>query len=180
MVAKLTLFLGCMFSGKSTALITGVSRLRAVGKKVLIVNHEQDTRCGEKEAKTHSGQTADAIKVSHLSLVSAGEYDVIGVDEAQFFSDLSTVVPQWLKEGKEVLVAGLSGDFQGKPFGSITDLIPHADSIEQKKALCMHRCDGGDLCGAPAIYSKRIVGSKERILAGGKDEYIAVCREHFQ
>ena len=43
-MALLTMILGCMFSGKSTELMNQVSRLRAVGASVLVVNHTFDSR----------------------------------------------------------------------------------------------------------------------------------------
>jgi thymidine kinase len=169
-MALLTMILGCMFSGKSTELMNQVSRLRAVGASVLVVNHTFDSRCSN-EVKTHAGSRMPAVKTTSLSNVNVGTYDVIGVDEAQFFKDLHVVL-DWVEAGKDVYVAGLSGDFQRKPFGVISSLIPHADRIQVKQALCM-------ACGEPAAFSKRVVCSDEKLLVGGKDQYVAACRRHF-
>ena len=167
---SLVLFLGCMFSGKSTSLMTHVSRYRAVGKSCVVVNHSNDTRCSE-EIKTHAGHAMRAIKSASLSSVDVDVADIVGVDEGQFFKDLNVVL-DWVKRGKHVAVAGLSGDFRAQPFSNMTSLIPHADEMYYKKALCME-------CGAPAIFSKRVVDSTERLLTGGKEQYVAVCRAHF-
>jgi thymidine kinase len=39
------------------------------------------------------------------------EYDVIGIDEAQFFQDIVTGCETLAKAGKTVIVAGLDGTF---------------------------------------------------------------------
>lgn len=44
--------------------------------------------------------------------------------------------------GKTVIVGGLDGDFQRKPFGKILDLIPRAEHIVKLTAVCFN-C-GGD------------------------------------
>ena len=166
----LTLFLGCMYSGKSTALITHISRFQAIGEKVLLINHNYDSRC-ENEVKTHFGTAMPATKTSLLKSIDVSQYDIIGVDEGQFFEDLSVVL-RWVEMGKRVCVAGLSGDYQKKSFETISSLIPHADDVQFKKALCMH-------CGEPASFSRRVVQSSERLLVGGKNQYEAVCRKHY-
>jgi thymidine kinase len=54
----------------------------------------------------------------------ASKYDVIGIDEGQFFADVVTFSEKMANLGKVVLVAALDGTFQRKPFGCILDLIP--------------------------------------------------------
>lgn len=169
---SLTVFIGCMFSGKSTALVHHASRHRAVGKSVLLINHSFDSRCDDKEVKTHDGTCSLAIKASKLSEVDVRDHDIIGIDEGQFFPDLEEVVKRWILQGKDVAVAGLSGDFMGRPFASMSNILPHADNIVFKKALCME-------CGEPAIFSKRMIKSHDIVLVGGKSAYRAVCRKHF-
>lgn len=169
---SLTIFIGCMFSGKSTALVHHASRHRAVGKSVLLINHCFDSRCSDKEVKTHDGACSVAIKASKLSDVDVDGHDIIGIDEGQFFPDLEEVVKRWINEDRNVAVAGLSGDFMGRPFPNMSNILPHADNVVFKKALCME-------CGEPAIFSKRIIESDDVLLVGGKSAYRAVCRKHF-
>ncbi len=42
--------------------------------------------------------------------------DVIGIDEGQFFTDIVEAAEQMSSEGKIVIVAGLDGTFERKPF----------------------------------------------------------------
>lgn len=60
------------------------------------------------------------------SLCSVEQYDVIGIDEGQFYPDLVEMVEQWVEAGKVVLVAALDGDFRRKPFGRVLELVPNA------------------------------------------------------
>ena len=81
------IIIGPMFSGKSTELYRRINRFHSIGKRVLIVNHQNDTRTAG--ISTHDGREYSAIKCSHLmNLKDIHSYDVIGIDEAQFFSDL--------------------------------------------------------------------------------------------
>ena len=66
--------------------------------------------------------TASAIRSTPVQfagdiLLLAGDCDVVGVDEAQFFDDAIVDVCNTLANaGKRVIVAGLDMDFEGKPF----------------------------------------------------------------
>lgn len=171
---SLDLIIGCMFSGKSSALVRKIRRLKSIKKKCAVINHQYDTRCAE-QIKTHTNDYLDAIKMSTLEDFSNWEeYDVIAIDESQFFPDIVPNVKRYLEKGKHVIAAGLSGDFNGKPFENISHLISIADNIHFTKALCIHCRDG-----TPAIFSKRKSKSNERILSGAAELYEPVCRVHF-
>ena len=163
-----------MFSGKSTALVNHVSRHEAIGRSCLVVNHTMDDRCA-KEICTHDKVHHSAVKVPLLEAIDDGliaSCECIGIDEGQFFPDLREKVLEWIARGKHVAIAGLSGDFQAKPFDNIMHLVPYADEVVHKRALCIE-------CGMPAMFSLRCGASKKRFLSGGKSEYKAVCRKHF-
>ena len=111
---RLEVILGCMFSGKSTELIRRTNRYKAIGKKILLINHKNDTRT-DSSVKTHSNIKEDAIKTNKLlPLIDSSNFkdsDVIGIDEAQFFDDLYEFVIEIEKFNKTIIVAGLDGDF---------------------------------------------------------------------
>ena len=47
------------------------------------------------------------------------EYDVVGIDEGQFFPDLLNCAEQLANLGLTVWVAALDGDFLRQPFGDV-------------------------------------------------------------
>ena len=54
------------------------------------------------------------------------DYDVVGIDEGQFFPDVVEFCDGAANLGKTVVVAALDGTFERKPFGNIVSLIPLA------------------------------------------------------
>ena len=69
----------------------------------------------------------------------------------------------------------MDGDFQKNPIGQILDLIPHSDKCTKLNSLC-------SVCknGTEAPFSFRKTKSNEKVLVGGADMYIPVCREHYK
>lgn len=172
---SLEIIFGSMFSGKSTELIRRARRLRAINKKVVVINHSLDTRYGEGSAavSTHYGDSIEARRYSYLKDFSTTDdlaVDTICIDEAHFFADLHVAVRELLKKGKHVIVAGLTGDYQRNNFGLIHKLIPIAETITHLRAYC-GLCNDGTL----ASFTKRLVKTDSVIDVGSKDKYVAVC-----
>jgi thymidine kinase len=186
---------GNMYSGKSTELSRRLA-VEAVDEKarILYLNTILDTRSSS-NFSTHNPLLPTELpsnivsrKVSLLSEVSdIQSFDVIGVDEAQFFSDLYPQVKKWVDEyRKHVIIAGLDGSFRreafrGESFGNILDLIPISDTYTKLQARCM-RCINLSppvISNAPFTYhleSSRQTSTRD---IGGKGKYIAVCRDCY-
>jgi thymidine kinase len=101
--------------------------------KVLYINSVLDTR-SDSVFSTHNitiGKIPfDGFKLKELKGYDVGEYDVIAVDEAQFFDDqLIEVTAQLAKMGKRVIIAGLDMDYLGKPYGPMPGLLATANFI---------------------------------------------------
>jgi len=179
MNTRLEIILGCMFSGKSTELLRRCKRYRAIGKNVLLINHVNDIRTTNK-IKTHCNSTENAIKISKLvDLINENDEsfknaEVIGIDEAQFFDDLYLFVTMIEKFNKIIIIAGLDGDSNRKPFGQILDCIPYCDEVVKLTALDMMDKDG-----SLAIFTKRIVDDKTQILVGSTEYFMAVSRKNY-
>ncbi len=111
------LILGPMFSGKTTALLQRVTRERAAGQRVQIIKSALDTRYHMQHITTHSGDKLPCMTSPRLlpllsdPLILAST--MIAIDESQFFPDLVDFVASAAEVlGKDVLVAGLDGDFK--------------------------------------------------------------------
>ena len=112
-----------------------------------------------------------------LSIINSPEYQessIIGIDEAQFFVDLYQFIIESEKDNKIIIVAGLDGDSNRKPFGQILNCIPLCDEIVKLTAMDMIDSDG-----TPAIFTKRIVKNEQQVLVGAKDYFIAVSRKNY-
>ncbi|MCX6214503.1 thymidine kinase [Spirosoma sp.] len=166
---------GSMFSGKTEELIRRLTRARIAKLNVKIVKPALDTRYHDENIVSHSSITISSVPVQTASqiLALAGNCDVVGIDEAQFFDqDITNVCTQLANQGKRVIVAGLDMDFAGKPFGCMPQLLSIAEYVTKVHAICV-------VCGDIAQYSYRLVPSKERVLLGETDSYEARCRRCF-
>lgn len=100
----------------------------------------------------HNSIGSTPVTDSNTILKAAQGYDVIGIDEAQFFDDgIVNVCNQLAYNGMRVIVAGLDMDYLGKPFGPMPKLLSIADEVTKVHAICVK-------CGSlltPAIASSR-------------------------
>jgi len=170
---QIQLILGPMFSGKSTELIRRLKRFQVARYEVLIVKYAKDVRYDEFGIATHDKQTLPAISATKLSELTkqAENYDVIGIDEGQFFPDIGWA-EKMADAGKVVLIAALDGTFQRKPFANIMDLVPLAESIVKLSAVCMN-------CFGDAAFTKRTSAEESLEVIRGADKYMAVCRDCY-
>lgn len=176
MDGSIEIIIGPMFCGKSTELIRRIRRYEVGKFKCLCIKYEKDVRYEELTAsgrhiKTHDQEAYPAITTMTLHDVMdvATTYDVIGIDEAQFFNDLVDFCEQLSNKGKKVVVAGLDGDFLRRSFGRICELIPLAEDVIKLKAICID-------CNKDASFTKRLVDNQDLELIGGAKIYKPTCR----
>lgn len=179
--SSLDIIFGPMYSNKTTEVIRRLIIFHDIGLKVLYINTTLDDR-SDQAFSTHNQTIGkipfDALKTKCLSTQNIDKYDVIAVDEAQFFNDLKTAVLDWVEnKGKSVIIAGLNGDFRRQPFGQIIDLIPYADSVTKLTPYCSSCIKKGEM--KTAHFTKRTAASQSEILIGGKESYIPVCRKCY-
>ena len=180
----LELNIGPMFSGKSSKILFKLTSMADQRFKCLYVNSLKDVRVTEAQddiATTHNSSYSklstkiDRIKVDKLLDVDVSNYDYIAVDEVQFFQDSYETIISWVEIGKYVIVASLDGDCYRRKFGSVLDLIPHADEVHKLTAYCaMCRDNYGILKKAP--FTARMTSDRSSELVGGADLYKPMCR----
>jgi len=185
---SLRIVIGPMFAGKTSEIQSVVRRFNCLGKTVLVLTANIDNRYEDVATSVISHDrmsipaTAVDIHGGLKAILTSPEFlsaTAIVVDEAQFFVDcLIEFVRVAVDEfGKHVTVVGLDGDANRQPFGDVLALIPLADSVEKRTALCL-KC--GD--GTVALFSRKLVTddvSSEQVSVGGSDKYEPVCRKHF-
>lgn len=166
---------GCMFSGKTEELIRRLNRALIAKQKVEIFKPKTDTRYHEQDIVSHNERAIRSTPVNFASdiLLLAGDCDVVGIDEAQFFDEAIVDVCNTLaNSGKRVVVAGLDMDFEGKPFGPMPNLLAVAEFVTKVHAICT---DTGEM----ASFSFRLSDNNEQVMLGERNQYEARSRKSF-
>ena len=170
----LKVIIGPMWSGKSSEVVSIYNHNCIARISTIVVNYEDDKRYDEYLLSTHDKVKIPCHRYTRLSeLLESGdlcEIKCIVIDEAQFFCDLYDSVKKLLSMGKMVYVCGLDSDYKMEKFGQIIDVIPLADEVIKKQALCA-------ICrnGKKAAFTKRLSDGEEQVIIG--NDYIPVCRE---
>lgn len=166
---------GSMFSGKTEELIRRLNRARIAKQKVEIFKPEIDTRYDENDVVSHDAKAVSSTPIPNAGqiLFYADDFEVVGIDEAQFFGDeLVATCNELANLGKRVIVAGLDMDYQGNPFGPIPKLLAMAEDVTKVHAICIR-------CGDLAQYSHRTVKNDKLVMLGETEAYEPLCRSCF-
>jgi thymidine kinase len=166
---------GCMFSGKTEELIRRLNRAIIAKQKVEIFKPVMDKRYSDEQIVSHNEKKIRSTPVNFASdiLLLAGDCHVIGIDEAQFFDEAIVDVCNTLaNQGKRVIVAGLDMDFEGRPFGSMPNLLAIAEFVTKVHAICAQT-------GELASFSFRLADSDNQVLLGERAHYEARSRTAF-
>jgi thymidine kinase len=173
----LSIFLGPMFSGKTSSLMTEINK--NINKdKCIIIKYIKDLRYGKEILVSH-----DKLKISDVKVILTSDlnnivneilnYDNIFIDEGQFIDNLNITI-EWADNGKKVFIAYLDGDYKRNPFtkNNLSELISMADNVYKCKAYCNE-------CHADAIYTyrKKECNGIENI--GGSELYAPLCRKCY-
>lgn len=164
--------IGPMYSGKTTELQRIIRRYSLAGKSTILLKHAADTRYEADYVCSHDEVRMKAIPVLSLHLTYIEPYDVIGIDEGQFFRGIANFADDLATKGKIVIIAALSSDFLRKPFPEIAPLLSVAEKIHQLTAVCR-------LCGQDASFSLRKSVVRDQQLVGGHEMYEACCRKCY-
>jgi len=167
-----------MFAGKTTRLIQAAHDYQSSNLQLLVVYPRKDTRYKPDALTTHTGVSFPATPInSPQQLLSlATNIQAICIDEAHFFgAELIEVVRALLHESamhRNITIAGIERNHLGNPFEPFPWLLCEADEVTKLNSSCAR-------CGKPAIHSKRLTESTQRIAVGGIGDYEARCRACF-
>ena len=169
---------GPMFSGKSEEMIRRLRRAEIAGQRVVIFKPRVDDRYDATDIVSHAGVRMRGVAVGSVGelLTRAQGFEVVGIDEVQFFEPSVVEAALSLAEGgTRVVVAGLDRDFRREPFGPMPLLLAHAEFVDKLQAVC-HRC------GGPATTTQRLVDGRpapysgDTVVIGAAEQYEARCR----
>ncbi|MDR0464587.1 MAG: hypothetical protein LBG94_05660 [Treponema sp.] len=167
---KITLLLGPMFSGKSSILLNEIDKATIARIPCCIIRPKTDTR----EFFTHSKweyKSFDNYNVDDLRDVPSDQYEVICIDEGQFFNSLLHCL-EWANQGKRVFISALNGDRHQSEWKATQEMIPLVDEIVFLKAVCS-RCGSYD---ASFSYKVNDTSSSQVDIGGSAESFIALCR----
>ena len=180
MVPNLKLYVGPMFSGKSTKLLQQVERYKYSKKEVVCFKPAMDNRYTQEGLiVTHGGLNVPCI------LVNTGE-DIlkyfsdkklphaIAIDEAFMIDGIAkTCLELFYDKRLDILISTLDMSSSLSEFEEISTLLSHATLIKKCKAVCT-------VCGEDASYTmrKEKYSNTSLIHVGGNDIYEARCLKH--
>jgi len=172
------LILGCMYSGKSTELIRRYKRYSIATRKCLMVKYKGDIRYDDQMIATHDSIKIAGTVCQYLFEIDdqIAHFDVILIDEVQFYHDADIMIDKWVNMGKIVEACGLNGTFNRTEFPVISKLVPLVNDIVYLTAIC--KKNNND-----ASYSKIMrdidINDKTIEIIGGINEYDAVDRQTY-
>ena len=184
MVPKLKLYVGPMFSGKSTKLLQQIDRYKFAQKNVICFKPKMDNRYtsegfivthNDVHVKCHLVDSGKELLTLFDKENEKNNYSVVAVDEAFMIDDIAQACLNLFYNKKlDVLVSSIDLSASLVPFEDVSVLLSHATHIKKCKAVCTE-------CGADASYTLRkfqVNNSLSEIRVGGSDLYEARCLQH--
>ena len=172
---------GCMFAGKSTYLI---QMYRKYSRKypTLIIKYINDKRYSDSGIATHDQtiheeNVIESTKDIGLVYPLTKEYNVVCIEEGQFYTGLVDFCDKLANEGKLVIVIGLDGDANRNGFGEIPLLLPKSEKFKKIHAVCNVKECHNEASFTKLLEGELTPGQTEKI--GGAETYVAVCRTHY-
>ena len=166
---------GGMFSGKTEELLRRIRRAKIAKLSTIMFKPIIDTRYSNNKIVSHNKNSMDSINITKTKdLFELGKkYDVVGIDEAQFFeNDLIKYCKNLANNKTRVIVAGLVSDYRGLPFGPMPDIMCESDYLDKLTAICIK-------CGLDASFTQRITEQTQQVVIGETEFYEARCRKCF-
>lgn len=170
-----------MKGGKSFDLISRLAHLEYTQIPFAFFNSAKNTR--DKNIFSRNGNTElKAKKINSLSEIEPGNLKIVGIDEIHMFeaSDVPALA-ELLKQGIEVVAAGLDLDYQGQIFPVIKKLFELGPKeVVYRQAVC-------ERCKIPGAVYTQILKDGQAVLGGlplvlpedGTYQYMPVCRNCF-
>ena len=187
-MAKLHFFYSTMNAGKSTSLLQSNHNYKENGLDTIIFLPNETSKLSKGQIVSRIGLKAKAVIankefnfLNYIKLNKTKNLSCILIDEAQFLSkeqvrQLGQVAD---KLNYPVMCYGIRTDFRGELFEGSAELLALADNLIELKTIC-------SICSRKATMVVRkdengkIVTEGSKIVVGGNDIYMPVCRKHYQ
>lgn len=180
-MSKLYFYYGAMGSSKTANALMAEYNYYERGQKALLAKSGVDTRDGANIIRSRIGLEKECVLLEDVCKMNDDElktYNAIIVDEIQFATSEQVDFLAHIADDLNVpvLCYGLRADFQNHLFEGSRRMFEICDNIKEVKTVCW--------CGKKATCNARynehgIVREGSQIMLGANDDYIALCRKHF-
>jgi thymidine kinase len=171
---ELVLFLGPMFSGKTTRLLAAIERHILRQQSVVCFKPKIDDRYSDNEIVTHSKLKIPAVSVKNWNEIMKAVNDmpskpnVIAVDEAFMIEDCHKALLSLFAAGITIYVSSIDISANLNSFTVIDKLLPYSTQVVKCAAICAS-------CLGDAQLTYRKFASSAEISVGGGDSYEPLC-----
>lgn len=177
---KIKCLLGPMRSGKTTTLHAMIEKHKNAKQSVLIVNFDEHVTnvdvnkysCVPSSCILTREETVECGKELTILENIVAKYDVIGIDDGQFFEDVADFSEKLANAGKTVIVSALDGDENKNMYPSVVELLPKCDTYEKLTTVCTY-------CGKKASFTFK-EGGYPFPFDTKKEGYQACCRRCYR
>ena len=187
-MAKLHFFYSTMNAGKSTSLLQSNHNYKENGLDTMIFLPNETSTLSKGQIVSRIGLKAKAVIankdfnfIDFIKNNKSKNLSCILIDEAQFLTkeqvrQLGLVADRL---NYPVMCYGIRTDFRGELFEGSSELLALADNLIELKTIC-------SLCSKKATMvvrkddSGKVVTEGSKIVVGGNDIYMPVCRKHYR
>ena len=187
-MAKLHFFYSTMNAGKSTSLLQSNHNYKENGLDTMIFLPNETSKLSKGQIVSRIGLKAKAIiankDFNFLNFIKDNRSENLScilIDEAQFLTkeqvrQLGQVADRL---NYPVMCYGIRTDFRGELFEGSAELLALADNLIELKTIC-------SLCSRKATMvvrkddSGKVVTEGSKVVIGGNDIYMPVCRKHYR
>jgi len=179
MKTRLITISGCMFSGKTTELLSRAKNHRNK-ENFFAFSPDIDDRYKRGHISSHNGESLPCTLIDSDEpeeiLEEVDPNSRIFIDEGNLFSNSLASVVRELALDNRIVVSALDLDYLGRPFSPVPRILSLSDEVHKKHATC-------EKCNNKANRTQRIVNgspaseSDPLILVGGEETYEPRCRE---
>lgn len=174
---QLIVYYGCMFAGKTTALINHISNANVKPNELLVFKPGIDNRAAKNIITTHDGKKHECLSFDQETVLTeliTPYTKLIAFDEAQFFDKIIfSDLKRLLAKGISIVAAGLDKDYLARPFGLMPLLMNNATQLNELNAKCQS-------CGSKATHTYRKESNKVLVLIGSENYYEARCADCYK
>lgn len=180
MANEFKIFVGPMFSGKSTHLINEIDKAKYQKKSWIVFKPKIDNRSGKNKILSHNGVSLPATEISDANEINNYVYDENGCKEFnKIFCDELFMIPNAYKvivslyvDGFDICASSLDLSAKAKPYNDIVFLMAYATEIIKCHAYC-------SVCGEKAFFTNKKTNTDVEFEIGAEELYEPMCLQHY-